>query len=237
MTQLLYLENSYLKQCGAIVTEVLPEGIVLDQTVFYPTGGGQPSDTGSFTRTSDGKQFKVTETKKNQGKIVHRAELGLIVGDKLQCILDWQRRYTLMRMHTAAHVLSAVAQNKSGALITGNQLDLLKSRMDFSIESFDREALQTIVHEANKLLAQNHEVTTYTASREQVVQNPAMVKLAAGLPEHITELRIVKIGTIDEQPDGGTHVKNTKEVGSITIVKLENMGVGRKRVYFALENI
>ena len=134
MTEPLFLIDSYLRSCDSKVLEVLAEGVVLDRTVFYPRGGGQPSDTGTIS--IGGKAYKVKEALKKEGKIIHHLEggaAGILPGMDAHCEIDWERRYRLMRMHTAAHVLGSVMFNELGAKITGNQLETDKTRFDFSL--------------------------------------------------------------------------------------------------------
>ena len=241
MTKQLYHTNSYLTECTATVTEVNKDEtgkavfIVLDQTVFYPTGGGQPHDTGMLTRVKDNKTFNVLFVGNVNGQISHQVEQeGLHVGDIIQGKINWQRRYQLQKMHTACHVLSAVFVKETGALITGNQLNLDQSRIDFSLDTFDREKIQEYINKANELLATNQDVEVSFMPRSEAEKIPELSKLAMGLKQGVNEIRVVKIGTIDTQADGGTHVKNTNEVGKIELIKCENKGKSNRRLYFKL---
>ena len=234
MSEALYMEDSYLRECDASVQSV-KEGkyIVLDRTVFYPKGGGQPNDTGRMMRGEE--EFKVVFVGKFEGKVSHEVDRpGLNGGDRVKCILDWPRRYTIMRMHTAAHVLAATMHKELGVLITGNQLGEDKTRFDFNMEDFDREKFETIVKKANETLSQDLGLKIYTLPREKAMEIEGVVKLANALPPSIRELRIVEIPGIDVQADGGTHVRNLREVGQIEILKLENKGKSNRRVYFTL---
>ncbi len=234
MTEALYLTDSYLKEFSAEVKEAKsPTEIVLDRTAFYAQGGGQPFDTGVLKKGEE--TYNVTAVRKKDGEIVHTVDReGLKAGDRVEGTIDWERRYRLMRMHTASHVLAAVFHGAEGALITGNQLDVDQSRCDYSIESFDREWIEQVVAKTNALLAQGHEVTFSFLPREEALKIPGMVKLAGALPPAVKELRILRIGDVDTQADGGTHVKNTKECGKVEIVKLENKGRSNRRLYFTL---
>ena len=241
MTKQLYHTNSYLTEFTATVTEVNKDEtgkavfIVLDQTVFYPTGGGQPHDTGMLTRVKDNKTFNVLFVGNVNGQISHHVEQeGLHVGDIIQGKINWQRRYQLQKMHTACHVLSAVFVKETGALITGNQLNLDQSRIDFSLDTFDREKIQEYINKANELLATNQEIEVSFMPRIEAEKIPELSKLAMGLKQGVNEIRVVKIGTIDTQADGGTHVKNTKEIGKIELIKCENKGKSNRRLYFKL---
>lgn len=235
--QSLYLDDSYLRECDAKV-ESVKNGryVVLDRTIFYPKGGGQPHDTGKIIRKSDGQEFRVIFVGKFEGKISHEVDKeGMKEGDEVKCILDWERRYKLMRMHTAAHVLAGgILYKKYGAKITGNQLEPDKTRFDFDLENFDRETFEKAVAEANEILGKDTEVKTYYLPREEAMKNPEIVKLKDALPPNIDPLRIVEIVGVDIQADGGTHVKNLREVGKIRVIKLENKGKDSRRVYFEL---
>jgi len=238
MTELLYMEDSYLKEFEAKVIKVTDDGIVLDKTAFYPQSGGQPTDTGKIIK--DDKELEVEKVKKVEGDIVHFLkgdEWKSVIkeGDSIKGVINWDRRYLLMRMHTAAHVISTIFNKKAGALITGNQLDLDKSRIDFNLENFNREEILAYIGEANKLMADGQEVTISYLPREEALKDPELIKLASVLPPSVKELRIVKIGDIDRQCDGGTHVKNTSEVGEVEIINMENKGKNNRRVYYKLK--
>lgn len=234
MGELLYLENSYMQECAAKIIEMPePKEAVLDKNLFYPRGGGQPADKGELVRGNE--TFKIIDVEKREGKIIHELDReGLQPGDSVHCKLDWERRHKLMRMHTAAHVLAGMFANETGALITGNQLEEDKSRFDFSLENFDRAKFDEIVQKANATIAKNADLKIYSLPREEAMKIPGIVKLAAALPPNIPVLRIVEIPGIDTQADGGTHVKNTSEIGKIEILKLENKGAINKRIYFTL---
>lgn len=248
----LYLRDSYLKEFEAAVKSVKDgKFVVLDQTAFYPNSGGQPYDTGSMTRESDGKVFRVVFVGKFGGVISHEVEnpeegTTLKGGDRVKCSIDWERRYKLMRYHTASHVLSGIIHARTGALITGNQIGLDKTRIDFSLENYDPGMLQGFIREANDKAAAGAEVRISFITREEAERistqaspgsgpSETLSKLAKGLPPDIKEIRVVDIMGIDRQADGGTHVRNTREIGTITFVKSENKGKDRRRVYFSLE--
>jgi Ser-tRNA(Ala) deacylase AlaX len=233
MMKTLYLDDSYMRECDAVVLEVMDNGVVLDQTIFYPRGGGQPCDTGKVVAPD--RELRVLSVMKKDGKIIHELESGgLKADDRVHLVLDWERRYRFMRMHTAAHVLAATMHTDMAALITGNELGQDKTRFDFNTESFDRALFDAIVKKVNGLLAQDVELRTYSLPREEAMKIPGVVKLANALPPSITVLRIVEIPGIDVQADGGTHVRNLKEVGQIELLKLENKGKTNRRIYFAL---
>ncbi len=234
-TQLLCLEDSYARECECNVVAVNGKEIVLDQTVFYPRGGGQPSDKGKIV-SSGGSEFLVLNVLKKEGQIIHELEMPatFAAGDKVHCTIDWTRRYKLMRMHTAAHVLGATMYNDLGVLISGNQLEEEQSRFDFTMENFDRAKFEQIVEKVNTVLSQNIEIKTYTLPREEALKLPGVIKLAGALPPSISHLRIVEIPGVDLQADGGTHVRNLNEVGKMNLLKVDNKGKDNRRIYFTL---
>ena len=234
MTRLLYLEDSYLKECDAKVISVTNEKyVVLDQTIFYPKGGGQPWDTGKILR--DDEVFNVVYVGKFSGEVSHEVDYeGLKKGDKVHCIIDWDRRYRLMRSHTAAHVFASLICNETGALVTGNELGLDKIRFDFSLEKLDRSVIMRCIEKANELFRKDIPVKTYWLPREEALKIPGVIKMAEALPPDVPMLRIVEIVGVDKQADGGTHVKNLREVGQIEFLKAVSKGKKNKRIYFRL---
>ncbi|TFG24860.1 MAG: alanyl-tRNA editing protein [Promethearchaeota archaeon] len=235
MTEALYMNDSYLKEWNAKVLKVKDgKYVILDRTAFYPKGGGQPWDEGVIRRNGD--EYKVVYVGKFSGDISHEVDKpGLKVGDSVSCEIDWTRRYIYMRYHTACHLLSNILYRKSNAKITGNQIELDKSRMDFSMEDYSPEKLQEYVNEANQIIQKDLPITIDYMSREEVLGHPELARLAVGLPDKIKEFRIVKIGDIDEQVDGGTHVKQSKEIGTIEMTKTVNKGAKNRRLYFILK--
>ena len=234
MTTALYLEDSYLKECDATVLSVRDaKYIVLDKTIFYPKGGGQPHDTGRIIRNTE--TFNVVYVGKFSGEISHEVDKpGLIPDDKVHCILDWQRRYKLMRSHTAAHLFASLLCNGTGALVTGNQLEIDKIRFDFSLDQFNPEILTRYVNQANELLKKDTPVKSYELPKEEALKIPGIVKMAEAFPPDIPRLRIVELVNLDKQADGGTHVKNLNEVGQINVLKTENKGKNNRRIYFTI---
>ncbi|MFC2135645.1 alanyl-tRNA editing protein AlaXM [Bacteroidota bacterium] len=236
MTKALYLDDSYLKEFDAEVVSVKDDKfVVLDRSAFYPNSGGQPWDEGVIKTDSD--EFKVVFVGKFGGDISHEVDKpGLKKGDKVHCVLDWERRYRLMRMHTAAHIVSATVHNETGALITGNQLSLEKTRIDYNLDDFDREKMVDYLKMANEALKRNLPVKFSYLPRAEALKDPTLVKLANALPPDVEELRIIEIGDVDRQADGGTHVRNTSEVGELEFIKLDNKGKNNRRMYYTLKN-
>lgn len=234
-----YMDDSYKKELSTTVKSVSHgKFVVLEHTVFYPRGGGQPHDTGKLV-ADDGRSYNVVFVGKFDKEISHEVDReGLKVGQKVTCVLDWPRRYNLMRAHTASHLISAIFHDDFGAMITGNQLSEDRIRIDFDLEEFDRDLLQSSIDKVNKLLLQDHKVSIQYLPREQALKDPSLVKLAGAVPPSVAKLRIVTIGLstrpIDRQADGGTHVKSTKEIGTLELLKAENKGKSNRRVYVGL---
>lgn len=235
MTKLLYWEDSYLQEFEATITRVEQNKIALDQTAFYAEGGGQPTDLG--TLTANGKTYEVTRVFKESGEIWHALSSaeGLSVGMAVHGKLDWNRRYALMRHHTAAHLLSDVLMAETGAMVTGNQKYPDRARVDFTLEKVEPEQLKRWEQKANELIAQGIEVKCKFVSVQELEANPKLVKLCKGLPPGLKEVRIVDDG-VDAMACGGTHLKNLREIGRIRITGMENKGKGKKRIEFVLES-
>lgn len=225
----LYIKDPYLKETEATIIFSQNNIVELDVNIFYPISGGQPNDLGRIDDAN------VLDVKKENGKILIKLDKTLEKGKKVICILDWQRRYKLMRMHTAAHLLSAIIHKETSALITGNQLGIEKSRIDFNLDNFDREQIKSFEDKANSMIDKEIEVRSYVVSREELDKNPNLIKLAKGLLESIKEVRIVEIEGFDAQPCAGTHIKNIKEIGRIKIIDAENKGKNNRRIYFKLD--
>lgn len=234
MTKALFLVDSYLKESEAAVVSVKDgKYVVLDQTIFYAKGGGQPNDTGKMIK--DNEVYSVVYVGKFSGEISHEVDrAGLQVGDKVRLVLNWERRYRLMRSHTAAHVLAALLNRGTGALITGNQLEEDHVRFDFSLEKFDRTLLELYLARANELFETDVPVKWYELPKKEAMKIPGVVKMAEALPPDLPVLRIVEIVGVDRQADGGTHVKSLKEIGKVGLVKTENKGKNNRRIYFKL---
>ncbi len=229
MTEELFREDSYLKSCTATVTSVSANGVVLDKTVFYPTGGGQPGDTGTL-RLASGDALSVINTQKGEtaGTVVHVLEDGATlpsVGDTVEAEINWERRHKHMRMHTALHLLCALVDGQ----ITGAQVGEAKSRIDFNIsESPDKAKLG---ENLKAMIEAAHPVTIGSVTDEELDANPDLVRSMSVQPPRGTgRVRTVNVEGVDFQPCGGTHVKCTDEIGAMRIGKIENKGKQNRRI-------
>jgi Ser-tRNA(Ala) deacylase AlaX len=231
LTRRLFWEDMYMKTFDARVVSVQGDRVVLDQTAFNPRGGGLVSDRGTVNGAN------LAEAVKEGEEIVHVMESppGFKPGEAVHCVLDWERRHRIMRMHTAAHILSAVVNGETGALITGNQIAPDESRVDLSLEQFDREKLAHYVERVNEVVRRAVDVRTFFMRREEALATPGLVKLANAMPPSLEMLRIVQIGDVDTQADGGVHVKNTAEIGRVTGLKSDNKGKSNRRIYFTVQ--
>ncbi len=233
MTEALYWKDSYVKDFEAKIVKLDGNKVFLDKTYFYAAGGGQPCDAGKLI--CDNNEAIVVNVRKEDGEIVHEVDNNFLKEhDAVKGIIDWERRYKLMRMHTATHVLCAVIHKETGALITGNQLDVDKTRIDFNLENFDREKINEYFKNANEIVMKDMKVSVEFISREEAEKDSSLVKLAMGMPSHFKEVRIVNIGDFDRQADGGTHVHSTKEIRELRLVGCENKGKNNRRIYFEL---
>lgn len=235
MTKLLYQTDSYQKNCEAQIIEIVTNGIVLDQTVFYPQGGGQPFDLGTIEQKDN--KWIVTGVKKQDGKIVHFIEdtSTLASGQKIKAAINWERRHKLMRTHTAMHILAAVIWRDYEAKVTGGNMEPEKGRMDFELEGMQRSLVDEIEKKINDEVQQDRKVKVQILPREEAFQIPDLIRTKTNLvPEHITEIRIVEIEGLDLQADGGTHVASTKEVGPIRISDYKSKGRKNKRLMISL---
>ncbi|MGV8141480.1 MAG: alanyl-tRNA editing protein [Candidatus Woesearchaeota archaeon] len=244
-TKLLYLDDSYAREFDAKIIDVIEISVsendtttqaiyfVLDQTLFYAKGGGQPCDIGVVERS--GVSYPVFEVIKREGRVLHKVDRGgLKIGDEVHGTIDWNRRHMLMRMHTASHLLDAVLYRDGKILVTGNELGIDKSRIDFNMPEFSMDKVQEYVNEANRIIAKDLAVKNYYLSREEAFKIPGIVKLAGALPPDIPILRITEIVGLDIQADGGTHVNSLGEIGKINILNIENKGRERKRICYTL---
>lgn len=235
MTELLFLEDSYLREFQANVVQHAGREISLNRTAFYPGGGGQPPDKGQLKIGPV--QANVVDVWRQNGGIVHVLDNPIpeTVG-QINGLLDWERRYAHMRYHTALHVLSGVIWRSFGAKVTGGQMRADHARMDFSFPGdWTAEVVEEVERLMNEALVENRSVKVYGLSREEALKNPDLIRTQINLvPEHVEIIRIVEIEGIDAQADGGTHVANTKEVGQIKITGHKSKGRQNKRIEFTL---
>lgn len=236
MTSLLYYEDSTIQTFTATINEVVEDGVVLDQTAFYPGGGGQPYDTGVLMANEQA--WTVSRVKKVNGRIVHFLENTPPppVGTAVTGQLDWTRRYQLMRTHTALHILCGVVWRDYQAQVTGGNMEPLKGRMDFEFETMRQELVQEIETAVNREVAAARPVVAKILPRAEAFQIPDLIRTKINLlPEGIREVRTIELTGLDLQADGGTHVANTAEVGTIRITDYKSKGKINKRIYIALE--
>lgn len=233
MTQDLFRHDSYLRECDAVVTAVDGDAVVLDRTIFYSTGGGQPGDTGTIDW--DGGSVKVIDTRYGaDGAIRHVLEAagaGPGVGDKVHATIDWHRRYRHMRMHTALHLLGSILRYG----VTGGNISAEKSRLDFDMdEAIDREAVGRAL---KALVEEDHPVSCRWISDGELEAQPDLVRtMSVQPPKGAGKVRLLEIEGVDLQPCGGTHLKSTGEVGEVRIGKVENKGRHNRRVNIHLDD-
>jgi misacylated tRNA(Ala) deacylase len=235
MSELLCLTDAYLQEFEATVMEQLEGGVVLDQTAFYPGGGGQPHDVGILSAA--GQSWEVTAVKKVNGKPVHFIAGDLpAAGTQVTGRIDWDRRYQLMRTHTAMHILCGVIWRDYGASVTGGNMDPLQGRMDFEFETMQQELVAEIEAAINKEVAAARPVMVNILPREEAFQIPDLIRTKINLlPEGIKEVRTVELVGLDLQADGGTHVANTHEVGRLRVSNYKSKGKINKRIYVELD--
>jgi misacylated tRNA(Ala) deacylase len=239
MTELLYQYDSYLKEFTAKITDIIDDKyIVLDKTAFYPRTGGLENDTGYIIKGNI--RYTVTEVQleKNSNRVLHRVQeqvKDLMINDDVAGIINWERRYRMMRLHTASHIIAAIMYTKYNALITGGNITPEYAYDDYSLEIFDKKIFEDAIAEANNVVRRGIEVKIYWLNRDEAMNIPGIVKLASRMPPSVSKLRIVEIPSVDIQADGGPHVKNTSEIGEITLIKTENKGKNRKRLYFTVK--
>ena len=239
MTTLLYQTDSYIKEFSAIITAVDAEtrAVVLDQSAFYPGGGGQPCDFG--TLEVPGVMYPVEKVKKQGDDVLHflgGTDPLPAVNSASHGTLDWARRYQLMRTHTALHILCGTVFRDYGAKVTGGDMDPLKGRMDFEFENMRAELVNAIETATNLEVQQGRDIRVKILPRDEAFQIPDLIRTKINLlPEGIMQVRTVEIVGLDLQADGGTHVMNTSEVGRIKVVDYKSKGAINKRIYIEIE--
>jgi misacylated tRNA(Ala) deacylase len=234
MTELLFRDDGYLRSCAARVIFADGRGIRLDRTVFYPTSGGQPGDTGVL-RLSSGQKIAIADTVKggSPDEVIHVPAAGSTLPDldtELVAEIDWERRYRLMRMHTCLHLLCSIVP---GA-VTGGQVSDGRGRLDFDVpgSSLDKEML---AHRLNALIAEAHPVGPRWITDAELAEQPELVRtMSVKPPSGMGQVRLIEISGIDLQPCGGTHIRSSSEIGPVAVTKIENKGKQNRRVILAL---
>ena len=236
MTELLFHDHSYLQKFDATVTAVSETGVALDRTAFYIGGGGQPSDVGILC--VEGRDYAVTGIKRDGGLILHLLDGERPTeGSQVAGRIDWDRRYQLMRTHTALHILCGVVWRDYGALVTGGNMQPGEARMDFELERMSTDFAEEIEAKINEEVAVARNVLVANLPREEAEEIPDLIRTKINLlPTNIREVRTIDIQGLDVQADGGTHVNNTTEVGRIRVVGHESKGRINKRLRISLEN-
>jgi len=236
MTQLLCQSDAYLKEFDATVTAVNGDLVALNRTAFYPRGGGQPSDVGVLRAGGD--EYRVLEVKKQSGEVWHKLDRAatFAVGATVHSVIDWERRFKLMRTHTALHILCGVIFRDYGVSVTGGDMEPLAARMDFELEHMSADFAQQVEEKVNAEIAAARDIRVKVLPREEAFKIPDLIRTKINLlPPEIQEVRTVEIVGLDLQADGGTHVANTREVGRIKIVGHESKGKINKRLRIAVE--
>ncbi len=236
VTTLLCNEDAYLREFDATVTAVTDKGVVLDQTAFYPGGGGQPPDAGVLKAGAD--EYTVKKLSRASGQIVHEIEGDEFPpeGASVHGVVDWDRRYSLMRTHTALHILCGVVWRDYGALVTGGNMEPLTARMDFELASMSADFAREVERSINEEVAAERSVHVAVHPREEALTIPDLIRTKVNLiPESVQQIRTIDIDGLDLQADGGLHVHNTREVGTIRVVKHESKGRINKRLRIRVE--
>jgi len=235
MTLKLYLENSYLKNAAATVTEQGDDYLQFDRTIFYPVGGGQPSDRGHVE--IDGRTYQIVEALKDDGEVKHITSEKIednVSGKTAVLSIDWERRYIHMKYHTAIHIIDAVVHllGNPDMLITGSQIYEDRARIDFDFEKLDRDTASDLVERANRVVEEGHPIVVREIPRDEALSIEGLARTEPGkkLIMSLEKVRVVEIQGLDMQADGGTHVRNTSEIGKINLGKVQSKGKHNKRM-------
>jgi misacylated tRNA(Ala) deacylase len=235
LTEALYHFNSYMNEFEAVVIDTIDKGVVLDRSAFYPGGGGQPNDFGTLVDKTT--TYQVTKVGRRDGKIVHELDQNPPpMNTQIKGVVDWDRRYKLMRTHTALHILCGVVWRDYGALVTGGDMQPLKARMDFELEHMTTDFAKEIEEKVNIEIVAARPVAIRVLTRDEAMDTPDLIRTKINLlPAGIQDVRVVDIENLDMQADGGTHVADTKEVGYIRVVGHESKGRINKRLRIEIE--
>ncbi|MEX2550304.1 MAG: alanyl-tRNA editing protein [Nitriliruptoraceae bacterium] len=238
MTERLYSTDQYAREADATIVDVDPDDrrVLLDRTVFYPGGGGQPHDVGDLVLGED--RLSVVRVAADDRGVWHWLEGGLPgTGTAVRGEVDWERRYQLMRTHTAMHALCGVVWERFQSPVTGGNMEPGVGRLDFELPDWDPEAKGSLEEELNAQLAAARDVRIAFLPREEADQDPSLIRTKVSLlPPSLREVRVVDIVGLDRQADGGTHVASTGEVGRVRIAKVESKGKGFRRIRLALDD-
>jgi misacylated tRNA(Ala) deacylase len=234
VTEEIAASDAYARETAATVEQVTDSGLILDRTVFYARGGGQPGDTGVISW--NGGSVDVTDTVRVSGRPVHMIDgPAPPAGTAVTARIDWDRRHLLMRTHTALHVLSAIIWREFGAKVTGGNMEPGTARMDFELDAISVEFGRMVENRLNAELALDHPIRVLFVPRAEALADPDLIRTKVNLlPPSIDPIRVIEIEEIDKQADGGTHVRSTGEVGTVNVVKTESKGKGNKRMRIEL---
>ena len=235
-TEELASKDAYLAQSEGSVVSVSDDGLVLDRTVFYARGGGQPGDLGVIRW--DGGQVDVVDTIRRDGMPFHVVAAGVALpdpGTPVHGMIDWERRYRTMRTHTALHALSGVIFRDFGAKVTGGNMEPGVARMDFELDGISVEFGQEVERRLNEELVRGYPTEVVFMARQEALKDPDLIRTKVNLiPDWVEEIRVIDIVGLDRQADGGTHVASTLEVGQVQVVKTESKGKANKRMRIEL---
>ena len=235
MTEEIASRDAYRSTAEGRVIAVTAEGVELDRTVFYARGGGQPGDVGRISYA--GGDVQIIDTTRREGRVVHNVTdpFGLEPGMEVEGRIDWERRYLLMRTHTALHALSGVVWRDFGAKVTGGNMEPGVARMDFELEAMSTEFGREVERTLNEELVKGYPAEVLFLARNAALIDPELIRTKVNLiPEYVTEIRVIDIVGLDRQADGGTHVRSTLEVGAVRVVKTESKGKANKRMRIEL---
>ena len=240
-TDLLYYTDSYLRSFSSevIAADEATHAVALAETAFFPTGGGQPHDLG--TLLLKGEELAVVDVNKaKDGPVWHTLADGAslpTVGETVEGLLDWERRYLLMRIHSAQHVLNGVIWNEYGAHVTGASMTPGEGRLDFELSSMSQEFARTVEQAVNEQIRRDLEVRVLFLPRSEADTDPSLLRLKANLiPRSVDPLRVIDIVGLDRQADGGTHVASTREIGRVRVLEAKSKGKANKRIRIAVED-
>jgi misacylated tRNA(Ala) deacylase len=231
-TELLYMRDAYLAEFDAIVVDVRDDQVALDRTAFYPTGGGQPHDTGTLGG------YLVSDVRK-EGDLVWHTVAGALpaVSTEVHGVIEWDRRHRLMRTHSALHVLCGVIWNEWSKAVTGGNMEPLEARMDFEFDPLPEGFAVTVAELVNAAITADYPIEVSFLPRGVAVGDADLIRTKVNMiPESVTEIRVVDIVGLDKQADGGTHVRSTAEIGRFEVVKTESKGKGNKRLRIRLHD-